>query len=50
MDGNSAESASNNVLRDLPLLISTHIFAVMTARKANYIQASWTIASPSHPD
>ena len=38
--GDSAESASNKVLRDLPLLISTHIFAVMTARKANHIQAS----------
>jgi hypothetical protein len=40
MRGDSAESASNKALHDLALIISTHIFAVMTARKANHIQAS----------
>jgi hypothetical protein len=50
MKGDSAESASNTVLRDLPLLISNYIFAFVTARKAKHIQASWMIAPSSHPD
>jgi hypothetical protein len=50
MKGDSAESALNRVLRDLPLLISTFISAVMTARKAKHIQAYWAIAPSSHPD
>jgi len=50
MKGDSAESALHKVLRDLPLLISTYIFAVMTARKAKHIQASAAIVSSSHPD
>jgi len=36
MTGDSAESALNKVLRDLPLLISTYILAVSTARKAKH--------------
>jgi hypothetical protein len=43
MKADSTESALNKGLRDLPLLISAYIFAVITARKTNHIQASWAI-------
>ena len=50
MKADSTESALNKGLRDLPLLISTYIFAVITARKTNHIQASWAIAESCRPD
>ena len=40
MKADSTESALNRGLRALPLLISTYIFAIITARKTNHIQAS----------
>jgi hypothetical protein len=50
MEGDSSESALNKVLRDSPLLISTHIFAFIATRNANHIQTSWPIVLSSHPD
>ena len=42
-EGDSAESALNRVLRDLPLLISTYIL-LLYGKKSKHIQASWAIA------
>jgi hypothetical protein len=44
MKADSTESALNRGLVDLPLLISTYIFAVIMVRKTNHIQASGAIA------